>query len=181
VRPRDRWRIVRQSPYIPFPHGSIMFRRTAFDAVGGYAPGEEGVEDQELAHRMRSRGRIVTLPDVLHGYRYHAQNSSIDFDDRVDAKYDRSAPSTWRASRYYRRGAMRLWAGASPDVFQDVVHPAARSWHPRYAVILTWAAWAAVHPASLRGFIRILTVLRDRVCGLWIRDGVAYEWRSGRS
>src|SRR5262249_41049087 len=36
VRPRDRWRLVRRSGYIPFPHGSAMFRREAFDKVGGY-------------------------------------------------------------------------------------------------------------------------------------------------
>jgi glycosyltransferase involved in cell wall biosynthesis len=36
VRPRDRWRLVRRSSYIPFPHGSAMFRREVFDQVGGY-------------------------------------------------------------------------------------------------------------------------------------------------
>src|SRR6266480_3796020 len=36
VRPRDRWRLVRRSVYIPFPHGSAMFRREVFDQVGGY-------------------------------------------------------------------------------------------------------------------------------------------------
>lgn len=35
VRPRDRWRLVRRSVYIPFPHGSVMFRREIFDQVGG--------------------------------------------------------------------------------------------------------------------------------------------------
>src|SRR5687768_6832099 len=30
VRPRDRWRLVRRSSYIPFPHGSAMFRREVF-------------------------------------------------------------------------------------------------------------------------------------------------------
>lgn len=36
VRPRDRWRLVRRSAYIPFPHGSAMFRKGAFEVVKGY-------------------------------------------------------------------------------------------------------------------------------------------------
>src|SRR6266850_2430747 len=36
VRPRDRWRLVRRSPYIPFAHGSAMFRKEAYEAIGGY-------------------------------------------------------------------------------------------------------------------------------------------------
>src|SRR5712664_2486217 len=36
VRPRDRWRLVRRSAYIPFPHGSAMFRRELFEEVAGY-------------------------------------------------------------------------------------------------------------------------------------------------
>src|SRR5215207_3518914 len=34
VRPRDRWRLLRRSNLIPFPHGSAMFRREVFDQVG---------------------------------------------------------------------------------------------------------------------------------------------------
>src|SRR6185436_215790 len=61
VRPRDRWRLLRRSGYIPFPHGSAMFRREVFDNVGGYGECAEGGEDQQLFSRMARHGRIVTL------------------------------------------------------------------------------------------------------------------------
>jgi glycosyltransferase involved in cell wall biosynthesis len=180
VRRRDRWRVVRRSPYIPFPHGSIMFRREVFDRIGGYSSHAEGMEDQDLVHRMRAHGRVVTLPDVLYRYRYHTRNASITVDDSPGAAWGWTAGTSRAASRAYTRGAMRLWAGDPPDVLREIASPAARTWHPRYAVMLAWAVWAQVHPASLRRFLYGLTALRDRLCGLLLRDGVAYEWRSGR-
>src|SRR5918998_4033201 len=45
VRPRDRWRLVRASLYPPFPHASVMFRRAAFEEVGGYREDCAGWED----------------------------------------------------------------------------------------------------------------------------------------
>src|SRR6185503_4659911 len=77
VRPRDRWRLLRRSGYIPFPHGSAMFRREVFDKVGGYGECAEGGEDQQLFSRMARHGRIVTLPDVLYSYRYHSNNATL--------------------------------------------------------------------------------------------------------
>ena len=77
VRPRDRWRLVRRSVYIPFPHGSAMFRRDVFDQVGGYDETSEGGEDQDLFSRMAARGRVLTLPDVLYSYRYHSSNATL--------------------------------------------------------------------------------------------------------
>src|SRR5688572_6642947 len=61
VRPRDRWRLLRRSSYIPFPHGSAMFRRDVFDRVGGYDD-TPGGEDQKLFSKMATQGRVVTLP-----------------------------------------------------------------------------------------------------------------------
>src|SRR5262245_53463950 len=59
VRPRDRWRIARRSRYVPFPHGSIMFRRSVFDAVGGYRDVGEP-EDLDLFHRMAQIATVAT-------------------------------------------------------------------------------------------------------------------------
>jgi GT2 family glycosyltransferase len=74
---RDRWRLLRRSSYIPFPHGSAMFRREIFDKVGGYDEAAAGGEDQVLFAKMAQHGRVLTLPDVLYSYRYHANNATL--------------------------------------------------------------------------------------------------------
>ena len=56
VRPRDRWRLLRRSAYIPFPHGSAMFRRASFEEVGGYNERAVRGEDQDLFARMAAKG-----------------------------------------------------------------------------------------------------------------------------
>jgi glycosyltransferase involved in cell wall biosynthesis len=180
VRPRDRWRIVRRSPFVPFPHGTMMFRRAAFDAAGGYSERAAGAEDQDLVHRIARVGRVVTLPDVLYRYRYHGRNATARADELPAHLPTGALASALRVNRYYTKGATRLWSGARPGVIRDVVGAESRSWHPRYAAILAWAIWGEVSPSSLRGFLRGLTAARDRACGLWLRDGVPYEWRSAR-
>lgn len=75
VRPLDRARLLRPTT-IPFPHGSAMFRRAAFDSVGGYRPGTEGWEDQDLFVRLGRLGDVLTITEPPYCYRYHARSST---------------------------------------------------------------------------------------------------------
>jgi glycosyltransferase involved in cell wall biosynthesis len=173
VRPRDRWRVLRPSGLVPFPHGSVMFRRAAFDAVGGYDERAAGVEDHDLLFRMRDVGRIVTLPDRLYRYRYHASNASIG-----SASAGHRAGARWaaRTNRHFTRGAVRLWAGAPPRAFGPLL--ADRSGHghrPRW-LMLTWAAWGEISPRTLRLALRGVLTVRDRAAGLLLKEGQPYEW-----
>src|ERR1041385_1964968 len=108
VRPRDRWRLVRRSGYIPFPHGSAMFRREAFDKVGGYDEAAVGAEDQELFSRMAAHGRVVTLPDVLYSYRYHANNATLFNGLRAVAKNHENNGDSMAAFYMLDRKSTRL-------------------------------------------------------------------------
>ncbi len=118
VRPRDRWRLVRRSVYIPFPHGSAMFRREVFDQVGGYDETSGGGEDQDLFLRMATRGRVVTLPDVLYSYRYHSSNATLLNGTRaVGQNHSRNGDAL---AAFYMLGAMRLWAGNAGEKVIEV-------------------------------------------------------------
>lgn len=174
VRPRDRWRLLRRSSYIPFPHGSVMFRRNTFDQVGGYAAEADGGEDQDLFSRMSVAGTVVTLPDVLYRYRYHSRNATLLNGVRAVVLPEKSGGEL---ASFYMLGAMRLWAGNPPMLLQPLLSNKSLRWSPATLMILTSALWGAISPPSLRVFLRSSIRARDLIAGLRVKDGRPYEWR----
>ena len=177
VRPRDRWRLVRRSVYIPFPHGSAMFRRDVFDQVGGYDDDSAGGEDQHLFSRMAARGRVLTLPDVLYSYRYHSNNATLSVGTREIAGTHFQNGNALAA--FYRVGAMRLWAGEPPMLLQPMLENKSLKWNLKTLTILVSAIWGHVSPPTLRAFLRLSIRARDGLAGVRVKDGRPYEWRSG--
>lgn len=175
VRPRDRWRLVRQSPYIPFPHGSAMFRRSVFDEVGGYSAAAEGGEDQDLFSRMAERGPVVTLPDSLYSYRYHSRNATLL--NGASAVARNHSENGQELAAFYMFGAMRLWAGNAPGLLEPM-RKKSLHWNVKTLVIMASAVWGDVNPAGLRLFLRSSIKARDLMAGLKVEDGKPYEWRS---
>jgi len=174
VRPRDRWRLVRRSGYIPFPHGSAMFRREVFDRVGGYddAP---GAEDQKLFSKMVVQGRVVTLSDVLYSYRYHSNNATLFNGIRAIGE-DHSNNGDSLAA-FYMLGAMRLWAGEPPKLLEPMREKKWSKWDVKSWMIFTSALWGHVSPMSLKLFLRGSIRVRDLVASTIVKDGKPYEWR----
>jgi glycosyltransferase involved in cell wall biosynthesis len=176
VRPRDRWRLLRRSAYIPFPHGSVMFRRNVFDQVGGYALDADGGEDQDLFSRMSAGGSVVTLPDVLYRYRYHSRNATLLNGARA-VNLNHSTNGNEMAA-FYMLGAMRLWAGNPPMLLAPILRKKSVRWNPTTLMVMASAMWGNVSPSSLRFFLRSAIRVRDLVAGLRVKDGRPYEWRS---
>lgn len=174
VRPRDRWRIIRRSRFAPFPHGSIIFRKEVFDAVCGYKGSATRVGDHDLYHRMARKGRIVTLPEVLYHYRYHLESSTLKM---VPTSCETRSNALSNDS-LYSEGAMRLWAGQPPDILERF-RAEDFAWNSEGFRTAIFASWGNASPASLRAFMRSGVRLRDRLAGMWIKDGVAYDWRRG--
>ena len=175
VRPRDRWRLLRRSGYIPFPHGSAMFRREVFDRVGGYDD-TPGGEDQMLFSKMAGRGRVLTLPDVLYSYRYHANNATLFNGVRAISESHSSNGESLAA--FYMLGAMRLWAGEPPKLLQPMLEKKSMNWDVKSLMIFTSALWGHVSPWSLKVFLRGSIRARDLIASTIVKDGKPYEWRS---
>ena len=175
VRPRDRWRLVRRSLFVPFAHGSAMFRRSAFDAIGGYRALRFSGEDQDLFLRMAQRGSVVTLPDALYRYRYHTDNATINNGSfLIQQKQSQNGD---QLAAFYMLGAMRLWAGHKPMILRDMISTSSLELNHQTIVTLLSACWGSAHPGSLRGALRLLIRSRDFVAGLKIKEGKPYEWR----
>ena len=175
VRPRDRWRLVRRSVYVPFPHGSAMFRRTAFNAIGGYRECQSTGEDHDLFLRMEQWGSVVTLPDALYSYRYHTQNATIN-DGSFLIRQQQSQNGDQLAA-FYMLGAMQLWAGHRPMILRDLISTSELKLNQQSIVTLLSACWGSAHPGSLRATLRLIIRTRDFLAGLQLKEGKPYEWR----
>lgn len=61
----------------PLHHPAAMFRRNAFDAVGGYRRAFAPAEDFDLWLRLSERGELANLPEVVLDYRVHSGQLSF--------------------------------------------------------------------------------------------------------
>jgi glycosyltransferase involved in cell wall biosynthesis len=178
TRPRDRWRIIRRSNYIPFPHGSAMFRRDAFDAIGGYDEELVYGEDQNFFLRMTALGRVVTLPDVLYHFRYHTDNTTVrsSAGDGGVTHNNRNG-NGFDVSSLHMLGSMRLWSGNRPGIKpQDVVRKISHL-NLQSMTTLATASLGTLSPKALRFALRSVIRARDGLACLRIKDGRPYEWR----
>jgi glycosyltransferase involved in cell wall biosynthesis len=64
--------------YNPFYHSSILFRRSAYDAVGGYRPDGGWGHDKDLIIRIAARYPVDIMPERLIQYRHHDWQISIE-------------------------------------------------------------------------------------------------------
>lgn len=177
-RPRDRWRVVRYSRYVPFPHGSAMFRRDAFERISGYDEKLSYGEDQHVFHKMASVGSVVTLPDVLYYFRYHADNATL-VTGAADARaIDHIGQRNGHdLAGLYLLGAMRLWAGQPLRILPELISKRALSWNLRSLLALSSATLGSVSPVALRFLLRSFIRSRDLMASLVVKDGRPYEWR----
>jgi len=174
VRPRDRWRLVRRSAYIPFPHGSAMFRREVFDQVGGYDETAAGGEDQDLFLKMAGRGQVLTLPDVLYSYRYHSSNATLVNGKRaVGENHSQNGDAL---AAFYMLGAMRLWAGDPPMLLEPMLKKKSLKWNLKTLMILASAILGHISPSTLRVCLRSSIRARDLLASVRVKDGKPYEW-----
>lgn len=179
VRPRDRWRLVRHSSYFPFAHGSSMFRKEAFEAIGGYKDEFTGGEDQDFFFELTKVGRVVTLPDLLYHYRYHSTNATLSNSAHgVRAVTERNTQNGEELAAFYMLGAMRLWAGQPPEIFPQILSQKSFKYDLRTLMALVSASLGKISPGTLRFLLRSLIYSRDFLAGFHVKDGRVYEWRS---
>jgi glycosyltransferase involved in cell wall biosynthesis len=60
----------------PFAHGSVMYRKAAFEQAGGYRDTHGPTEDYDLWRRMAENWLITQLPQSLYWYRLNSEGIS---------------------------------------------------------------------------------------------------------
>lgn len=198
VRGPDVWRLARKSWFAPFAHGSALFRREIFDAVGGYRDECAFWEDQDLFTRMLVKGgrKIVTLPETLYRVRYSRVSTRVASDQArveraVDLMYrsvDRLTEGRWyhdllhdqRQSGlldprvFIATGSLDLWANGKPRLFRRLLKEASLGLNFRSISAIVWTGWASLHPPSLRIFLKSLVAIRNFLSPK--ENSVAIEW-----
>src|SRR5262249_38424421 len=59
-----------------FCHGSLMFRRDAYERCGGYRAEFRAAQDVDLQFRLAEVGRVRFVPNLLYAYRIDEQSIS---------------------------------------------------------------------------------------------------------
>ncbi len=155
----------------PLNHPSVMMRRAAVEAVGGYRAEFEPAEDLDLWLRLGEVGLLVNLPEVLMKYRQHRESFSEQHQRR---QLERSAAAVLETCRRRgipprhvavgawrpldRRSRMQTyigygWRGLSRSAYRMALHYSLRAigqapWHPA-----GWGLLARVLQRSLFGVL----------------------------
>jgi hypothetical protein len=203
IRAMDRWRIVRRSWFAPFQHTSVMFRRDAFDTIGGYHP-LSYCEDWDFFLRMANEGRIAVIADALVSHRIIATSASGApehrhvVQDAIDRMLDAlpakgsggsykpvtptSAAETGRPVNplaIVSSNSTLLWSGGAPRVFGEVLRRGRLRLDMATLGALGWALLAQISPALLRLVLRTMLHARNVAARFSVHRGRVYQWQPG--
>jgi glycosyltransferase involved in cell wall biosynthesis len=102
----------------PFQHGSVVVRRDALEAAGGYRDDYGANEDYDLWRRLARSWELACVPEVLYRYRVHAGAVTQTDPDRI-ARRERLRAELWRdydARAYDVRGTIARARAAEPEI-----------------------------------------------------------------
>ena len=145
-------------------HGTVLYRQTALEAVGGFAEELAASEDYELYLRLAARFPVACCPEVLADYRQHDRNMSRDQAFMLRA--------VLRVARRYRDEARAR--GLLGD-YRDSV----RNWKSWY--VDNWAGDIGANGISPDGVRQGLSLLRQAPAAMAAKivHGVARRIRRG--
>jgi glycosyltransferase involved in cell wall biosynthesis len=146
--PRTRALIAAQLCFrSPIVHPTVMFRKGAFLAAGGYLPEERHAEDFGLWGRLIHQGALIGLPEKLLQFRVHAQSISkqqsaaqLALNDSIATRHCREF---LRLDQTTAERAYRAFGGMSKGAFQEWIWVATQCLpHLRRQSFELWL-WAA--------------------------------------
>ena len=206
VREADRWRLLRVSPFAPFSHPTIMFRRDAFEAIGGYCAEANRWEDVDLYLRMAAVGRVLVVAEPLVSVRHSDVSTRLrDGRDGFEramhlmycclGEYVRGRDYTpvlmqvkgpaddakLMPPSFITAGSPIVWAGKRPGALRRLLKRGLLRPNRSSGIALTWAAWADLSPRSLRLFLQAFLKVRNIAARRSLRGRAWIEWTPPRA
>jgi glycosyltransferase involved in cell wall biosynthesis len=183
----------------PFAHGSIMFRRAAFEQVGGYRQECDFWEDLDLYVRMAGIGRVLVVAEPLYQHRFsetstrltsrrpqveaavdlmfrcrRAHNAGQDYTPLLYAPRDLEArhnPATFLSLDF-----ITLWSGLRPRTLGKILRHGRIGFDTVTAKALVWSLWAMASPGTLRQVMRAMLRARSRKAHEALAGQSVFEW-----
>lgn len=192
VRDADQGRLVRASALAPFGHSSILFRRDAFERIGGYRAAADKWEDIDLYLRLAEVGTILVLRQPLMRHRQSSASTRIaDGRDLLEQAMERlhRCLAAYEVGCDYaelmqgvsdRVSSRSFIAAASGALWADQRQGHARRLREKVSspalTAVIWAAWADFSPATLRMALRTLLRVRNAAAGLRLGSRRQVRW-----
>lgn len=185
IRGPDLWRLQRKSWSAPFPHGSTMFRRELFDAIGGYREECAFWEDLDLVIRASARARILVVPYALYRYRQSTSSTRIASDQsrveraldlryrsidriRLNQSYDdllRQGPKdlTHRIDPrvFLSLGLLALWSEQRPSLMRRFIRRAQLGFDASTVTAIVGLTLSRICPGAVRSALNLLFRVRN--------------------
>lgn len=186
IRAATPGRIAGKAP--PFAHPSIMYRRHAFDAAGGYRPGTEYFEDLDLFRRMAGQGRILVINRPLLQLRFAGQNARLT-DDRMAVlrRVERQYGHGWSEAddapdhriaplAFYSLAVLSILTLQRPHLVGMMLRHASFAKPLVAMAVLAMVTVAEVSPLLARGIGDALSWWRERRTAGRFVPGEVYRW-----
>jgi hypothetical protein len=184
IRPATPSRIAGAAP--PFAHPSIMYRRSAFEATGGYRAGTEYFEDRDLFERMGRLGTLLVINRPLIGLRFAAQHARLRDDrmavlERVNRQFGDSVKGKRHLSpmAFYAVAVLSIQAHQRPHLLRAMLQSVHFRNPIKTASVMAMVALAELSPKFARAFSQTLFESRYRLSRRRFQEGGVYAWRFG--
>jgi glycosyltransferase involved in cell wall biosynthesis len=191
IRPVDRSVLLgRRIP--PIAHSSIVYRKSAFDQVGGYCCDSDYFEDAELYRRLMRIGEILVIADDLVLYRFAGTSARLK-DDQAEVELALNAmPAMLRLRKppndasgklepevFRTFGGLRLWANLPPGILIPMakrmrIRPLSASLH-----VIIWAIVCSLSPPLARQATRMRLAWGNWRVRARIPAGYLFRWLPG--
>jgi glycosyltransferase involved in cell wall biosynthesis len=202
IRGAEVWRLTRNSWFTPFPHGSMMFRRSLYDSLGGYRDECEYWEDLDFVLRASRQTRILVFPRPLYRYRQSQVGTRLASDQkRVEAALDLRYRSIDRVRQkrtyddlllagpvsddervdprvFLSLGLLAVWSGGRKGLFGRLFQRSRVRFDRTSAMAAASVLWTTVSPGTLRAFLNVMSALRNRLAKPKLSPNEPFEWRS---
>ncbi len=160
----------------PYAHGSVMFRRTIYEAVGGYRAECDYWEDYDLFKRMAAIAPIFVLPKALYYYRFaHTSGRLVAGDMRVERALEKMllCYSSWQKTGDYEvalaakpqakipmrvyasLASIRIWSGVRPQIIRRALARGDRHFSLQNMFIFLYLLSGTFSPKGLRFLLRL--------------------------